>query len=160
MYVEQVWTYNIIRQQKHVVRIASVNSAYARSPTWTQIEPVDSVTEVVTEVGIISLVINVIYHLSQRRELQIRVRRQIMREAASKDFEDWLSSSKGPYVSTIVCTPSTLRRLILGASHLKNTKCKAYNAQVRKHIGNLNFRQWLFRCKMTVGSLMNRPFLP
>lgn len=98
-----------------------------------------------------NLVINVIHHPSLRRELQIRVRRRIMREAASKHSEYWLSSSKGPYVSTIICTLRTLRRLILGASHLQNKKCKAYSAQVRKHVGSLNFRQWIFRCKMTVG---------
>ena len=41
-----------------------------------------------------NLVINFIHRPSLRRELQIRVRRRIMREAASKHSEYWLSSSK------------------------------------------------------------------
>lgn len=46
--------YNTIRQQKHVVRTASIESEYARPPTQTQIELAGSVTDVVTDFEIIS----------------------------------------------------------------------------------------------------------
>lgn len=83
-----------------------------------------------------------------------------MREAASKNNEDWVSSSKGSIFIHHSLYTKYIEAADIGCLPFAKKKCKVYNAQVRKHLGNLNFRQWIFRCKMTVGPLTNRPFLP